>query len=894
MKNTHRPHLNALVVALTSAGLATIPQGAHANPTGGNVVAGNATIQQESPTKLGITQTSERAIIEWPQYSIGANEHVQYYQPSASAVSLNRVTGQDPSQILGRLTANGQVYLVNSNGIFFGKNAQIDVAGLVATTHDLRNADFMAGRRDFTIPGKPDAAVINEGSIRIADTGIAAFVAPSVANRGLIAAKLGKVTLAAAHGFTLDFTGDDLLSFMVGEEVAKTAFDLDGTPLTSFVDNAGRIEADGGRVLMTAKAAENAIHGVINHSGIIQATTVEQRAGEIILHAGKGSLKVSGTLDASAPRGGDGGFVETSGGSVNLASGAKITTAAPRGVTGTWLIDPRDFTIAASGGNMTGASLSSQLASSNVIIETATMGSLGGQGDIFVNDNVAWASANILSLQAERNITIDRAINGTHPDSVFYSIGQLRISGTGSVRAGAVRYDVMDGIDLVGPTTAGKIYINSGAIRIELSDSGAAAASITPSEIATLNVTRTGVTERNVQLTAPWGTTSLWTDEGGLYFDAPFGITVDAALTSSHINAKRFTLFSWIGGDSFVSINAPINLSGNLWGGIGDFKAEANTLTIGASGRVTADSVEYLANRMNLYGTTTASELWKGPYGGPSSLAANTTPNEIPKEYVHTDSVGQLIEVAVEDDGLIALSGGISAKTVTPITETSTGQPDIPQGVITGSSAVGLFINTIDTQTLSGAASLLPSGAIQMGSSVVDAMSIIEYLLVGNYAGAVSNGANIAAAKVIPLLGTLSTAATTGEYLATKLDAALTRQSYRAVVGLLGAGSPGRLGLPSFTTVQAEEALRSGGSFGGLAALGEIQDMVRDGLLAKDDLPGADDAFSLTPKGAFMIYGALVPPRKSGLFGLWGKPTYDGVQHDQALLADLQKALMPR
>jgi hypothetical protein len=326
------------------------------------------------------------------------------------------VVGEDPSAILGRLTANGQVFLVNPNGIYFGKDSQIDVAGLVASTHNIRNDDFLAGHYNFNIPGKPGASVINEGAIRIADTGIAAFVAPSVENRGVIVAKLGKVVLAAANGFTLDFTGDHLINFLVGDEVAKTAFDIDGKQLTSFVENAGRIEAQGGYVLLTAKAAEKAIHSVINQSGTIEATTVGTHKGEIILQAGKGSLSVSGTLDASAPNGGDGGSIETSGGHVIIDPITRITTAALSGKTGHWLIDPTDYTIAASGGEITGAGLAGYLAATHVEVQTAASGS--GNGDIFVNDSVTWSTFNKLTLTAFRNIYVNQAINATGGGSV--------------------------------------------------------------------------------------------------------------------------------------------------------------------------------------------------------------------------------------------------------------------------------------------------------------------------------------------------------------------------------------------------------------------------------------------------------------------------------------------
>ena len=455
--NLSPPRLSTLVLALAAA--FALPQHpAHAAPQGGQVVAGQATIAQPNANTTTITQSSQKAIIDWQSFSIAANQHTQFIQPSAASVTLNRVVGVDPSQILGRLTANGQVFLVNPNGIYFGKNAQIDVAGLIATTHNIRNADFLAGNYNFNIAGKAGAAVINDGMIHIADTGIAAFVAPSVANRGVIAARLGKIMLASANGFTLDFSGDQLISFLVNDQVAQTAFDLQGKPLTSFVENAGQIQAQGGYVLLTAKAAETAIHSVINQTGSIEATTVGTHNGTIILNAGTGSLNVAGTLDASAPNVGaqlvarngvrdiniaptsNGGFIETSGAHVKIDPNAKITTAAPFGKAGTWLIDPVDFIIAATGGDITGAQLAARLANSNIEIQTLPTGT--GNGDIFVNDAVTWGSFNELILTAHRNVNVNALINATgggsvrlRADSLGTGIGTVNFAGTGHINA---------------------------------------------------------------------------------------------------------------------------------------------------------------------------------------------------------------------------------------------------------------------------------------------------------------------------------------------------------------------------------------------------------------------------------------------------------------------------
>lgn len=185
---------------------------AAATPQGGTVVGGNVTIKQTSPTRVDVTQSTNRGIINWKSFNIGSNEHVNFNQPSSSSVTLNRVTGGSPSEILGRLSSNGHIWLVNPNGVFFGSEAKVDVAGLVATTHDIKNSDFMAGRYVFQSDGQPPGIIENQGRITAADAGLVAFVAPGVVNHGVINARLGEVTLASGNAFTVDFYGDQKIN----------------------------------------------------------------------------------------------------------------------------------------------------------------------------------------------------------------------------------------------------------------------------------------------------------------------------------------------------------------------------------------------------------------------------------------------------------------------------------------------------------------------------------------------------------------------------------------------------------------------------------------------------------------------------------------------------------
>ncbi|MFT7724829.1 MAG: filamentous hemagglutinin N-terminal domain-containing protein [Roseateles sp.] len=384
---------------LVAAASAAFAAGPGTLPTGGQVTAGSAAIAQQG-SAMTVTQGSQRAAINWQNFSIGKDASVTFQQPNAQAVVLNRVTGADTSVIDGALKANGQVFVLNPNGVLFGKGARVDTAGLVASTRDLSDADFMAGKASFS--GSGAGSVVNEGTLNAADGGYVALIGQQVRNDGVISAKLGHVALAAGNQVTLNFNGSSL----VGVTLEQGALD-------SLVANGGAILADGGQVLLTAKAAEGLLDGMVNHSGEIRARSIAEHEGKIVLLGDmeRGTTTVSGTLDASAPDGGNGGFIETSAAKVKVADSAHITTAAPQGKTGTWLIDPQDYTIA-SGGDISGATLSAQLNNNHVGIQSIN-GGTSGNGDIFVNDAVNWSANTTLSLVADRNIYINKPITAT-------------------------------------------------------------------------------------------------------------------------------------------------------------------------------------------------------------------------------------------------------------------------------------------------------------------------------------------------------------------------------------------------------------------------------------------------------------------------------------------------
>ncbi|MDP1716506.1 MAG: filamentous hemagglutinin N-terminal domain-containing protein, partial [Burkholderiales bacterium] len=174
-----------------------------ASPTGGVVSAGSANIAAGAGTTT-INQTSQNVAINWQSFSIGQGEAVQFVQPNSSSVALNRVLGSDPSSILGSLSANGKVFLVNPSGVLFGQGAQVNVGGLVASTLNITDSDFMAGK--YVFAGSSSNAIINQGTIN-ADGGYVALLGANVSNEGLITARLGTVALAAGNAMTLDVAG---------------------------------------------------------------------------------------------------------------------------------------------------------------------------------------------------------------------------------------------------------------------------------------------------------------------------------------------------------------------------------------------------------------------------------------------------------------------------------------------------------------------------------------------------------------------------------------------------------------------------------------------------------------------------------------------------------------
>lgn len=475
-----------------------------AMPSGGTIRSGNGSIVEQGQT-MTVQQNSNRMAIDWTQFDIAKNETVRYTQPDKNAVSLNRVTGGQQSLIEGNLNANGHVFLVNPNGVVFGKNASVDVGGLVASTARLADdtMNHFGSSQDslnLAVDNENNAAVINEGIIK-AQGGLVALHASNVENSGTIANNGGMVALTAAKNLNLSSDADGKLNFTV-----------DGTLARAQSLNSGTLKADGGYVVMTAKSAGDVLSTVVNNSGTIEAKTLRKNEkGQIILDGGEhGQVDVSGTLDASGTEKGqdagnikvigektivhdgtnllargdvDGGKIETSGDVLNLGDNLTIDAKGVSGKAGEWLLDPLDVIIADSDPTTTSNYDNAEkktAADSDFTKGSASIGYNDPDATTAnassVNSAVTWISTDMVEkmLNAGTNVTIQAAatngsaniivkndIDKTAGDDATFTLDAMRnITVNGNITSTAGKLNVVLNADSNGDQI-GAVIINA-------------------------------------------------------------------------------------------------------------------------------------------------------------------------------------------------------------------------------------------------------------------------------------------------------------------------------------------------------------------------------------------------------------------------------------------------
>ncbi|EFB8895013.1 filamentous hemagglutinin N-terminal domain-containing protein, partial [Escherichia coli] len=289
-------------------------------PTGGQIVAGSGSIQTPSGNQMNIHQNSQNMVANWNSFDIGKGNTVQFYQPNSSAVALNRVVGGGESKIMGNLKANGQVFLVNPNGVLFGKDASVSTSGFVASTRDIKNDDFMNRRYTFSGGQKAGAEIVNQGALTTNAGGYIVLAADKVSNSGTIRTPGGKTVLAAGERVTLQLDNGGLTSVQVSGDVVN-----------ALVENRGLISARDGQVYLTAFGRDMLMNTVLNVSGVVEAGGMHRQDGNIVLDGGdSGVVHLSGTLQADNASG-QGGKVVVQGQNILLDKGSSITATGSQG-----------------------------------------------------------------------------------------------------------------------------------------------------------------------------------------------------------------------------------------------------------------------------------------------------------------------------------------------------------------------------------------------------------------------------------------------------------------------------------------------------------------------------------------------------------------------------------
>ena len=484
--------------AITAAMMAMSVGGiAYAMPQGEVIRSGKGEITRQDKD-MTVNQDSKRLAIDWSGFDIANDERVTFRQPDKDSVALNRVVGDAASVIDGTLSGNGHVYVINPNGVLFGKNASVDVGSLVASTAKISDSDMtnFANADDgitMAIPEDSSAKVINAGTIR-AEGGLVVLHAAEVENRGTITNPAGTTALAAARNLSLS-----------ADTAGKINFTVDGALAKAKALNSGVLKADGGYLVMTARSAGDVMSTVVNNTGTMEAKTLRQNEkGEILLDGGdNGIVELNGTLDASGMEAGqsagsikaigaethvedgatlhaigavDGGLIETSGDYLEIGDNVDIDAAGKNGKAGEWLLDPLEVVISNSqpsgsssvtNGDTDGSYNSSNDASGedsrnmttwvnsdtvNTLLNNGTAVSVQATdankvASITLNSAINKTSGadTSLTLEAQRNVTVNAGITSTsgaldvnlHSDTDGDGLGAVLINANIATNGGA-------------------------------------------------------------------------------------------------------------------------------------------------------------------------------------------------------------------------------------------------------------------------------------------------------------------------------------------------------------------------------------------------------------------------------------------------------------------------
>ncbi|WP_408585138.1 YDG domain-containing protein [Paraburkholderia tropica] len=734
---------------------------ATAAPTGGQIVSGSGAISQSGATTT-IQQNSPTLQLSWKGFDVGAGQTVNFVQPGRSALAVNRIASSTASQIFGHLNANGQVWLINPNGVLFGPSARVNVGGIVASTLDVDSSTLGSNTRRFA--GSGTGAVVNQGSIVAADGGYVALLGNRASNQGVVSARLGTIALAGASAATLTFDGAQLVHIQV-----------DAATLDNLAENRQLLVADGGQVIMTAGAKDALLASAVNNTGKIRAQTVEDHAGKIVLLGGMaaGTVNVGGTLDASAPNGGNGGSIETSAAHFSVAPDTRITAAAPFGRAGTWLVDPTDLTIDATAATQISTTLNG---GTNVVEQTTASGATGagqqtpGAGDINVNAAISWTNAAAsLTLEALNAINVNASVSGAGAVTMQAGTGNLTIA-AGAAITGAAGVELGTNANFV--NNAGSAAVSTGtsaAWRIYSSD-------------PRLDTTG-GLVPSFIQYNAPFGTAPAASGNGFLYRLAPtitltgltgtvskvYDGTTTADLTSANLQttglvngdviASATGTYATANAGTGITVNSPTTFAGvvvTTSGGVPVYGYQARGLASADIGTITPAplTVSIVNDPTKVYDGTTSAPLTASNYRFTGFVAGQgASVNQASSvAYASADAgTGIAINAAFTSTNFVANSGTQLANYTLPTAATGSGTITPAPLLISGLIASNKVYDGTRAATLnSNGASLFgvisaDSGQVSLDTS--GAAGTFVTANVGNQISVVPSGFTLTGAK---------------------------------------------------------------------------------------------------------------------------------------------------
>jgi filamentous hemagglutinin family protein len=804
----------ALGFTLHGVAHAQAPPAINQLPTGGTVARGTATISQTVTAQaaaMTVNQSSQRAVVNWNTFNLGSAASINFVQPNAQAVTLNRVNDSNPSQIFGRITSNGQVFLTNASGVSFSPTSSVDVGAITATTHSISDDNFMSGKDVFERNGAT-GKVVNEGRISSALGGYVALLAPEVQNAGVVVARTGTVAMAAGDIITLSIDG------------AGSLAGITTTPSTiaTLVENKQAVLAPDGQIILSAVALNKLQAGVIKNSGSLEANSLVNKGGKIVLEGdditldrnskieakgpqGGGTVLVGGdwqgsgdlrqatkvtmeagaTIDASAtdqgdggkvvlwsdvhnadsvtqvngnikgeagPNGGNGGRIETSGHYLNVDD-IQVSTKAPQGESGTWLLDPYDVTITqttattadalsnglytptdnAANGNVSNikyTDLQTALAAGNVEVLTTGAGTQAGNITLSNTTAIAWSTANTLKLSAVGGISSAINTGGltmTGAGTVIFNQGADSsyggvIAGTGKVTkqgVGKLTFTYY-------PSFSGNLSIDEGTLVI-----GAKLGTLTTGSTYTYagNITNNGILEYS-------STSGIQILTGAISGNGSLTVSGGASTTLSLAGLNTYSGSTVINAGTFLLISSSGSLGGGTYAGNitnnGSFKysssaAQALSGVISGTGTLTKDTSTtstLTLSGVNTYSGNTTISAGTLAIGGAGSLGNNgsyagTIANSGTFQY--SSSATQTLSGVMSGAGsLVKDTSSISTLTFTAV-NTYSGSTTISAGTLAIGGTGSLYSGNIT----------ISAGTLAIGSG--------GSLNSGNYSGTITN-----------------------------------------------------------------------------------------------------------------------------------------------------------